>query len=59
MKNFIKVADREVAEKLASLGFQYILEGETYVFAYDERLISILTEKYAKTQFVKTNKLTF
>lgn len=59
MKNFIKVVDREVAEQLASLGFQYIIEGKTYVFAYDDRLISLLTEKYAETQFVKTNKLTF
>lgn len=44
---------------MASLGFQYIIEGKTYVFAYDDRLISLLTEKYAETQLVKTNKLTF
>lgn len=59
MKNFIKVVNREVAEELASLGFPYIREGDTYAFAYDDRLISLLTEKYAKTPFAKTNKLIF
>lgn len=58
-KTFIKVDSSEIAEKLVSLGFQYIAkEQNAFVFPYDEEIIVILQQQYS-CPFVCESKLRF
>lgn len=60
MKNtFIKVVSPEVAEQLATLGFQYIKEQNTFVFPYSDELIVVLQRQYSHSQFACESKLRF
>lgn len=59
MNNFIKIANPELAQKLSSLGFQYIQENTVFAFLYDEKLIALLQSEYATVPFVCENKLSF
>lgn len=56
---FIKIVDPELADNLVALGFQYIKEGNTFAFFYSEELISVIQQKFQKTQFVCERKLRF
>lgn len=56
---FIKIADPEVAAKLLSLGFQYIKEGDTFVFANDNALADLIKQHYSAVTFVQESKLRF
>ena len=59
MKNFIKVVDLKLAEKLASLDFQYIKEGSVFAFIQTDELISVLQRIYSESYFICENKLRF
>lgn len=56
---FIKVVNRELAENLASRGFQYIREQTFYVFAYSEELLSVLRQNFSEHKYFCENKLRF
>lgn len=60
MSAFIKVVGPEIAEQLASLGFQYITkEQNAFVFAYSDELIAVLQQQYSHSQFACESKLRF
>lgn len=66
MKQFIKVVDREVAETLQSLGFQYNhVEGNMFVYNVNGDLLSALKfiseqcDDKTRRLFVYDNKLRF
>jgi hypothetical protein len=57
--NFIKIADPNVAEQLARLGFQYIKESNVFVFTECEEILALLSQTFKHTCFVTENKLRF
>lgn len=59
MKNLIKVVSPELANQLASLGFQYIKEGEYFAFIQTDELMSVLQQTYSNGSFICENKLRF
>lgn len=59
MKNLIKVVSPELANQLASLGFQYIKEGENFAFIQTDELMSVLQQTYSNGSFICENKLRF
>ena len=60
MKNtFIKIVNPDVAEQLATLGFQYIKEQNAFVFTYSDELAAVLKQRYSQLQFVCESKLRF
>lgn len=63
MKNFIKVVNPDIANKLAVLGFTYTMEKLNnkcvYVFAYSEDLKKYLQKNYDCKDFWINNKLCF
>lgn len=56
---FIKIVSPEIAEQLASLGFQYIKEASLFVFPYSDELLAVLRQQYANSQYVCESKLRF
>ena len=58
-KNFIKIADPEIASNLVALGFQYIKEQDCFSFIQTEDLMSAIHQLYSSFQFVEENKLRF
>lgn len=63
MKNFIKVVNPDVANKLATLGFSYMTENLSgkivYVFTDSVELKKHLQENYSCKDFFINNKLCF
>lgn len=59
MKNLIKVVSPELANKLVSLGFQYIKEAEYFAFIQTDELMSVLQQTYSNGSFICENKLRF
>ena len=57
--NFIKIANPNVAEQLAHLGFQYIKESNVFVFTECEELLALLSQTCPDACFVTENKLRF
>lgn len=56
---FLKVVDPEVAEELASLGFQYIKEQNSFAFLCSDELVEVFLSRFSDVQFTTNNKLTF
>lgn len=56
---FIKVVNPEIAEKLVSLGFQYIKEQNTFAFPYSDELVAVIQREYSQSQFACESKLRF
>lgn len=56
---FIKVVNPEIAEKLVSLGFQYIKEQNTFAFPYSDELVAVIRREYSQSQFACESKLRF
>ena len=56
---FITVANRELAEELLSLGFQYIKNAELFSFPYCAELIEVLNSRFSEEPYVCDNKLRF
>ena len=50
---FLKVVDPEVAEELASLGFQYIKEQNSFAFLCSDELVEVFLNQ--QVRFVKEN----
>lgn len=57
--NFIKVVSPELANLLATRGFQYMKEGCVFVFSWSDELIAIIRELGTNDYFVFENKLRF
>lgn len=58
-KQFVKVADPELANRLSSLGFQYIKEQNIFAFACTDELLSIIQKIATPSVFARENKLRF
>lgn len=59
-KNFIKVINRELAERLIASGFSYIKESEFYAFADTPELSSVLQRmSFSDKRYFAENKLRF
>ncbi len=62
-QNLIKIINPIVAEKLKTMGFNYIKEKmnnkDVFVFVKNEELDRVLMKSYSNTDFFLTNKLCF
>lgn len=59
MKNFIKIVDPDLAERLSNLGFIYVKEPDCYAFIYDEKLMNLLNVNFGCTEQVHEIMLRF
>lgn len=56
---FIKIANQDLAQYLAGLGFQYTKEGVVFAFVQSDELLSILNKTFSNSSFVSESKLRF
>lgn len=59
MKLFIKIADSEIAKKLAARNFQYIKEGSVYSFIKTDELMLVLQQEFGEVPMIFENRLRF
>lgn len=63
MNKFIKVINKDRAQELILLGYQYVIETmnrqSIHCFLYSEELLNYVSQNFDKHDFLLSNKLSF